>query len=73
MSTNLAYNIENGKCSISDKDCNHGSGERPFPQYDCEPKGARNKKVLGKLFVVRDGKEKIIIFSYDSQGDIINT
>ena len=33
----------------------------------------QGKKVLGKLFVVRDGKEKIIIFSYDSQGDIINT
>ena len=54
------------------KDCDHSSGERPFPQNDCEPKGAR-KKVLGKIFVVRDGKEKIIIFSYDSQGDIINT
>ena len=54
------------------KDCDHSSGEWPFPQNDCEPKGAR-KKVLGKLFVVRDGKEKIIIFSYDSQGDIINT
>ena len=30
------------------KDCDHSSGEQPFPQNDCEPKGAR-KKVLGKL------------------------
>lgn len=42
------------------KDCNHDPGEQPFPQNGCVPKGAREREVLGKLFVVSDGKEKIM-------------
>ena len=42
------------------KDCNHDPGEQPFPQNGCELKGAREREVLGKLFVVSDGKEKIM-------------
>ena len=46
--------------AIDYKDCNHDSGEQPFPQNDCIPEGAGDKKLSEKLFVVSDGKEKIM-------------